>query len=160
MVYVLQRFVTLLFFLSVCWQTEDNGLSLLSQNMVWIGHISVSLRFKKWIKTFYKYVCVSSRSLFVYVFTEKVDVTYLSFFLIQNDKKVFLLDLRFLDSVLFSLQENTFHLCTFGCVALDMKLSCLLFLLMFLHLDLSPPVVNSVDWTWFGKSTNACRSKK
>lgn len=28
---------------------------------------------------------------------------------------------------------------------------------MFLHLDLSPPVVNSIDWTWFGK-THICLS--
>ena len=55
MVYVL---LGLLF--SSMLQTEDNGLSLLSQNMVWIGHISVSLRFKKPIKKFYKYVCFSS----------------------------------------------------------------------------------------------------
>lgn len=37
-----------------------------------------------------------------------------------------------------------------------LKLRCLIFLLlifeMFLHLDWSPPVVNWIDWTWFGKA--------
>ena len=39
---------------------------------------------------------------------------------------------------------------------LKIELRCILFLLitfkLFLHLDWSPPVVNSIDWTWFGKA--------
>ncbi len=38
----------------------------------------------------------------------------------------------------------------------DIQLRCLQFLLiiaeMFLHLDWSPPVVNYIDWTLFGKA--------
>ena len=39
---------------------------------------------------------------------------------------------------------------------LEIELRCILFPLivleMFLQLDWSPPVVNSIDWTWFGKA--------
>lgn len=68
MVYVLLGLLRCYFLLCLL-QTEDNGLSLLSQNMVWIRHISVSLRFKKGIKNFYKYVCVSSGYLFIHLFS-------------------------------------------------------------------------------------------
>ena len=41
-------------------------------------------------------------------------------------------------------------------MTLKIELRCILFPLiileMFLQLDWSPPVVNSVDWTWFGKA--------
>lgn len=55
-------------------QTEDNGLSVLSQNMVWIGHISVSLRFKKRIKKFYKYDLVSSGYCLLRVFLSEANL--------------------------------------------------------------------------------------
>ena len=41
-------------------------------------------------------------------------------------------------------------------MSLDIELRCILFplitLIMFLQLDWSPPVVNLIDWTWFGKA--------
>ena len=40
---------------------------------------------------------------------------------------------------------------------LDIELRCILFPLIILEmsLDWSPPVVNSIDWTWFGKAHNS-----
>lgn len=79
--------------------------------MVWIGHISVSLRFKKWIKTFYKYVCVCSRSLFICLLPQKRLMWLICLFLVHPKwQNVFLLDLWFLDLDLFSLQENRINI--------------------------------------------------
>ena len=45
---------------------------------------------------------------------------------------------------------------------LEIELRCILFPLiifqMFLQLDWSPPGVNSIDWTWFGKAHTCLRS--
>lgn len=155
--------------------------------MVWIGHISVSLRFKKWIKTFYKYVCVCSRSLFICLLPQKRLMWLICLFLVHPKwQNVFLLDLWFVDLDLFSLQENRINiqksiqtlslLHIWLCCSLTLKWFKYIFpssiytryvaqlppvsldhLKMFLHLDLSPPVVNSIDWTWFGK-THICLS--
>ena len=52
------------------------------------------------------------------------------------------------------IKKNTYYLQGIQTLCYE-TLSCILFALiiieMFLQLDWSPPVVNTIDWTWFGK---------
>jgi hypothetical protein len=47
---------------------------------------------------------------------------------------------------------------------LEIELRCIQFLLiileMFLQLDWSPPVENSIDWTWFGPTVDSAYQRK